>query len=307
MATAAAMNLRVECGCMTALLRCRWVASTTTEGTTAHSARRSPIRGKKCQLRDRASSAGRVAGSCRPGWRTAYALNVSTLVGREAELAAVDERLAAGETSLAAVVIVGEPGIGKTTLWREAVDRARRCGTTVLLTRPGESEAKLAFAGLTDLLRDVGADALERLPAPQRAALEVALLRAEASRTPGRRLVGTALLSLLSDLSSEGPMLVAVDDAQWLDGPSSAALEFALRRLEERPVCVVASVRAGARAAFVPPLDEGRLRRLEPGPLSVAALQRIVADRLGVAFPRPTLVKLAAASKGNPFYALEIG
>jgi predicted ATPase len=228
---------------------------------------------------------------------------VAALVGREAELAVVEEGLAAGETSLAAVAIVGEPGIGKTALWREAVERARGRGATVLLTRPGESEAKLAFAGLTDLLRDVGADDLERLPAPQKAALEVALLRAEASRAPGRRLVGTALLSLLSELSAASPVLVAVDDAQWLDAPTAAALEFALRRLDEQRVCVVVSVRAGSRASFVEALD---VRRLELGPLSVAALQRIVADGLGVAFPRPTLVKLAAASKGNAFYALEI-
>jgi ABC-type phosphate/phosphonate transport system ATPase subunit len=122
---------------------------------------------------------------------------VTVLVGREAELAVVDVSLAAGETSLAALAIIGAPGIGKTTLWREAVRRAGERGTTVLFARPGRSEAKLAFAGLTDLLRNVGPELFDRLPAPQRAALEVALLRAEAKRAPSRRLVATALFSLL--------------------------------------------------------------------------------------------------------------
>jgi DNA-binding CsgD family transcriptional regulator len=232
---------------------------------------------------------------------------MSGLVGREAELAVVEELLDTAETGPAGLAVVGEPGIGKTMLWHEAVRRARERGTLVLLTRPAESEAKLAFAGLTDLLRDVGPDVLERLPPPQRAALEAALLRAEAGRPPGRRLVGTGLLTLLSELSAGGSVLLAVDDAQWLDAPSSSAVEFALRRIGDRPVRVLVSIRAeSARPGFVAGLDDRQLRRLELGPLSVAALQRIVADRLGISFPRPTLVKLAAASRGNAFYALEI-
>jgi DNA-binding NarL/FixJ family response regulator len=232
---------------------------------------------------------------------------VPVLVGREAELAIVEECLAAGETSLTALAIVGEPGIGKTTLWREAVRRAGERGTTVLFARPGESEAKLAFAGLTDLLRDVVPATLDRLPAPQRAALDVALLRTDARRAPGRRPVGTALLTIVSELAANGPVLIALDDTQWLDVPSSAAIEFALRRLGEQRVCLLASMRTeGIPPTFVSALDHGRVHRLELGPLSVAALQRIVADRLGVAFPRPALIKLVGASKGNAFYALEI-
>jgi hypothetical protein len=78
---------------------------------------------------------------------------MSGLVGREAELAVVEELLGTAETGPAGLAVVGEPGIGKTMLWHEAVRRARERGTLVLLTRPAESEAKLAFAGLTDLLR----------------------------------------------------------------------------------------------------------------------------------------------------------
>ncbi len=126
---------------------------------------------------------------------TAYSLRVESVVGREAELALVDAYLA-GEPTGRTLVIVGEPGIGKTTMWSEAVARARGREATVLVARPSESEAKLAFAGLADLLAGAPEARLAALPAPQRDALEVALLRMPARRPPERRLVGTALLSL---------------------------------------------------------------------------------------------------------------
>lgn len=225
------------------------------------------------------------------------------LVGREPEIAVIESFLAADEAGFAALELVGEAGIGKTTVWQAAVRRGDELGLPVLSARPAESESRLSFAGLTDLLAAVDADVLGTLPTPQAEALDVALLRAGASRSPGRRLVGTALLSVLRELTSKGPVLVAVDDAQWLDPPSASVLEFALRRLDDRPVRLVASRRADAsRLEFV----GTRARRLELGPLSVAALQRIVSERLGVTFSRPTLVRLAEASRGNAFFALEI-
>lgn len=228
-------------------------------------------------------------------------------VGREAELDVVDGFLADAGPGLRALAIVGEPGIGKTTVWQEAVRRARDHGLTVVAARPAAAEEKLAFSGLTDLLAGVDLERLARLPAPQRRALDVVLLRAEAGRAPGRRVVGTALLSTLEELATGGELVVAVDDAQWLDSPSSDAIAFALHRLGELPLRVIVAARAQApRPAVLSVLDHLRVDRLELGPLSVAALQRIVADRLGVSFSRPTLVRLAAASKGNAFYALEI-
>jgi DNA-binding CsgD family transcriptional regulator len=228
---------------------------------------------------------------------------VAGLVGREPEIAVIENFLAADEAGFAALELVGEAGIGKTTVWQAAVRRGDELGLPVLSARPAESESRLSFAGLTDLLVTVPPDVLGTLPAPQAEALDVALLRVGVSRPPGRRLVGTALLSVLRELTSGGPVLVAVDDAQWLDPPSASALEFALRRLDDRPVRLIVSRRADAsRPDFV----GTRLRRLELGPLSVAALQRIVSERLGVTFSRPTLVRLADASRGNAFFALEI-
>ncbi|HST19341.1 MAG TPA: AAA family ATPase [Gaiellaceae bacterium] len=228
-------------------------------------------------------------------------------VGREAELDVVDGFLEDAGPGLSALAIVGEPGIGKTTVWEEAVRRARQRGLTVVAARPAAAEAKLAFSGLTDLLAGVDLDRLALLPVPQRRALDVVLLRAEAGRAPGRRVVGTALLSTLKELAAGGELVIALDDAQWLDSPSSDAIAFALHRLVELPLRVIVAARSQApRPAVLAVLDHARLDRLDLGPLSVAALQRIVADRLGVSFSRPTLVRLAAASKGNAFYALEI-
>jgi DNA-binding NarL/FixJ family response regulator len=232
---------------------------------------------------------------------------VPDLVGRETELGVVDAFFEDAEPRLCALGIIGEPGIGKTTIWQEAVRRARHRGLTVVAARPAAAEAKLAFSGLTDLLAGVDPERLARLPPPQRRALDVVLLRAEAGRTPGRRVVGTALLSTLTELAAEGELVVALDDAQWLDPPSSDAIAFALHRLGDLPLRVIVAARSETpRPAVLAVLDGLPLERLELGPLSVAALQRIVADRLGVTFPRPTLVKLAAAAKGNAFYALEI-
>ena len=237
----------------------------------------------------------------------AYPLGVTVLVGRDDELEAVDELLRDVDPQLAALELVGEPGIGKTTLWQVAVGRAEERGLRVLVARPAASEARLTFAALGDLLADVGEDTLGRLPGPQREALDVALLRAKGRRAPSRQLVGTALLSVLRELASAGAVLVAVDDAQWLDRPTAAALEFAMRRAERVPVRVVASVRADApRPAFLSALSDDRVRRVVVGPLSLAALQRIVSDRLSVAIPRPVLVRLTDACRGNAFYALEI-
>jgi hypothetical protein len=154
------------------------------------------------------------------------------------------------------LVLEGEPGIGKTVLWRETACRAQARGYRVLSTRPAEAEAKLSFSGLADLLADVESEWFERLPAPQRGALEVALVRAE-GRADGRALLA-GFVSLLSALAARQPLVVAVDDVQWLDTASLSAFEFAVRRLAGRPVGVLVSARVGAEAA--PPGWSGRWR-----------------------------------------------
>ena len=129
-------------------------------------------------------------------------------------------------------------------MWREAVQRARATGSTVLVARPAESEAKLSLAGLADLLADIADEALVDLPAPQRAAIDAVLLRADGGGSLAQRVVGTAVVSLMRRLAAEAPVVVAIDDVQWLDAPSAAVVEFALRRLADATVCALVSLRS---------------------------------------------------------------
>ena len=232
---------------------------------------------------------------------------MSSVVGREAEVAVVEAFLADGLSDRNVLAVVGVPGIGKTTVWDAAVTQADARGSTVLVARPAEAEAKLSFAGLSDLLSNLSPDAFEALPPPQRGALDVALLRVPSGRAPERRLVGTALLSLLQVLAAETEVVVAIDDLQWLDPPSARAIEFALRRLANEPVRAILATRSHEAEPVLETIARERhLERLELGPLSTAALHRIIAEALGRTFPRPTLVRIAQVSGGNPLYALEI-
>jgi DNA-binding NarL/FixJ family response regulator len=235
-----------------------------------------------------------------------YALNVSSLVGREAELGAVETFLLSERPR--ALAIAGEPGIGKTTLWQAAVERARARGARVLVARPTESEARLGFAGLADLLAEIPEDVFPALPEPQRLGLEIALLRAVSARPAERRVVGAGLLTLLRALAGDSEVVCAIDDLQWLDASSAAVVEFALRRLGEERVRGLFSVRATELGRPPIPALERDLQVgvLELGALSVAALHRVLTQELGRTFPRPTLVRIAQAAGGNPLYAIEI-
>jgi DNA-binding CsgD family transcriptional regulator len=230
---------------------------------------------------------------------------VSRLVGREAELTQIETFLADGRPQ--ALALVGEPGIGKTTLWQEALAVARAGGATALVARPAQSEAQLAFGGLADLLSEVPPEPLSHLPAPQGAAVDAALLRADSKRAPDRRVVATAFLSIVRLLAAETPVVVAIDDLQWLDAPSAAVVEFAARRLAGRPVQLLVSARADEAPSLLVPLErELGLVRIDVGPMSLAALHRILADTLERTFPRPTLVRIVEASRGNPLHSIEI-
>jgi ATP/maltotriose-dependent transcriptional regulator MalT len=238
-------------------------------------------------------------------------LSTDTVVGREEELAATRRFLDAVPEGPAAMVIEGEAGIGKTTVWRQATRDAEATSYRVLSCRPAESETKLSFASLADLMGPVADEVLPELPEPQRRALEAALLRAELeSGPPDQRSVATGFVSTLKALSGTAPVLVAVDDVPWLDGPTRRVLEFAARRLGGAPVGVLVARRGGSDAPAPLALDgatpEKRLERCCLGPLSAAALHQLLKENLGLSLPRPTLVRLEQACGGNPFYALEI-
>ncbi|HEY3190209.1 MAG TPA: ATP-binding protein, partial [Solirubrobacteraceae bacterium] len=163
------------------------------------------------------------------------------LVGRDEELAAIARFLDAGAPACA-VAIEGDPGIGKTTVWDAAAADAGERGARVLRARPAQSEAKLSFSSLADLLGNALDDVAAGLPPPQRRALEVALLVDDSGGARAdRRAVAAGLLSALRALASDAWLVVAIDDVQWLDPASAAALEFACRRLRAEPVALLAA------------------------------------------------------------------
>jgi DNA-binding CsgD family transcriptional regulator len=230
-----------------------------------------------------------------------------TIVGRDVELEAVVRFLASAKAPASILVIESEPGMGKATLWREALLRSERT-RIVLSCQPARSEASLSYSALGDLLSAVDQSAFGALPSPQRAALEVALLRAEPTRrAPTRRAVGTALVSLVQTLAVRRPALMAIDDVQWLDPDTASVVEFALRRLRDAPLHVLVTRRTDGDDTFLlDAFDSPSVARLSLRPLSAAALHGIITSRVGLPLRRPLVVRIAQLSGGNPLYALEI-
>ncbi len=229
--------------------------------------------------------------------------------GREDELRRGHTFLAESAHRFSVLVVEGEAGAGKTTVWAEIVRRAQEDGFRVLSCRPAEIETKYALSALADLLEGVPDDVLAVLPEVQRRALEVAVLRVAAPGGAAQpRTLATAVRSLLESLSSQGQLLVAVDDVQWLDPASAEVLAFALRRMATAACGWLFARRLGEPSRLVPQdlVASDSLLDVPIGPLTVASLFHIVKDRLGEALPRPVLVRIHDISGGNPFYALEI-
>jgi DNA-binding CsgD family transcriptional regulator len=233
------------------------------------------------------------------------------VVGHPVELAALSEFLASKDKLAAGLVFVGEAGIGKTTLWRSGVAAAGGAGYRIMASQASASESELGFAVLAVLLQESATDLMPKLPPSQRRALEVAVLLAEPGPEPSHpRAITEAFLSLLRLAALDGPLLVAIDDEQWIDTASGAALEFAVRRLREEPIGFLLTRRSdrddeppvGIERAFLPE----SLTRIKVGPLSLSALHEFLRGRLAVTFAPPTLRRLADASGGNPFFALEL-
>src|SRR5512133_2347131 len=159
------------------------------------------------------------------------------IIARDAELAAVRAFVERADAWSAALALEGEAGIGKSTLWLAAVEHARDRGATVLSARPAEAERGLVYVGLADLFEDVLDDVVGELSPPRRRALETALLREDAAgASVDDRALAVAVRDALHLLGQRGNVLVAIDDAQWLDASTASALAFALRRLERSAV-----------------------------------------------------------------------
>jgi DNA-binding CsgD family transcriptional regulator len=209
-------------------------------------------------------------------------------------------------------VFEGEAGIGKTVLWRAGVEEAKNRGFRVIVSQPAEPERGFAHSGLADLLEPVHEEVFPSLPGPRRRALMVALLFDDPTGTDevDPRALGLAVADGLRSLAAEAPLLVAIDDIQWLDSSSLAALAFALRRLRGSRVGLLLSERIASGCRQRSELEDAvgveLTRRLRVGPLSVGALHRLLSERLGRPFARQTLLRIHEHARGNPFFALEL-
>jgi DNA-binding CsgD family transcriptional regulator len=235
------------------------------------------------------------------------------IIGRADELAAVHRLFARGTTACAGLVFEGDAGIGKTTIVDAAIAAAAAMGFRVLRARPAESERNLTLATLTDIFGSVDASELSALPSPQRRVLEAALLRADAEGiATDPRALSIATTALLRSLARPGaPVLIGVDDAQWLDDSCRSVLAYAVRRLADRPLAVLLALRRESEAAtrtddLLAALPAATSERLLVGPMPLASLHRLIRERLVRSLSRVALVRIEEASGGNPFYALEL-
>jgi DNA-binding CsgD family transcriptional regulator len=229
------------------------------------------------------------------------------VVGRESELAAIRQFVEA-DASRGGFVLAGPAGIGKTTLWEAGLDIARDRGRRVLSARASDAETQLPFSALIDLCDDVPSEALADLAGPQRSALEVALLRAEPmDEAPSVHAIALGFRHALRVLSAGTPVVIAIDDVQWLDAPSLDVLAFLARRLREEPVAFLLTRRAESPTALERALGRSGLHCLEVGPLRLGSIRRLLIERLGLTVSRHVLHRLVDVTLANPLFALELG
>ena len=229
------------------------------------------------------------------------------LVGRDAELEVVRHYLDLLAAGPAGLVIRGEPGIGKTSVWSTAIEMASERGARVLTARPVEAELALGYAALGDLLQGIADEVMPALFEPRANALSAALSLA-ADPEPGNPvLVGLATLSALRVLASTSTVVVAVDDVQWLDPPSARAIAFAARRVDDAPIGFAICLRDGHKDPLQIASALGdRSVEIQLSGLSLGATGHLVRERIVRAIPHRRLRSIHERAAGNPFFALEI-
>ena len=180
------------------------------------------------------------------------------MFGREPECARIEQLLERASVAPVAIAVEGIPGIGKTTVWRYAVEAARGRGFASSRRLLGRADAALGFATLGDLLDGLAAEVFADLPDPQRRALGAALFLTDATDAPSDvEALPRAVLGVLRRLSVEAPVVVAIDDEQWIDRGSGRALAFALRRIRDERICVLLSRRTGSDGPLWPVVRDG--------------------------------------------------
>ncbi|MGX7680749.1 helix-turn-helix transcriptional regulator [Jatrophihabitans sp. DSM 45814] len=224
----------------------------------------------------------------------------SGLSGRDRECAELLSCLDQARTHRTSGVLVlrGEAGCGKTALLRYARDQAS--GFRILRVAGVQSEMELPYAGLHQLCAPL-LDRLERLPPPQRNALEVTFGRLDGP-APDRFLTGLAVLTLLADAADEQRLLCLVDDAQWLDHASVDTLVFAARRLAAEPIVVVLALREGADDRH----DLEDLPTLSVSPLSDDDARQLLSSTMPGRLDEQVRQRIIAEARGNPLALLEL-
>jgi DNA-binding CsgD family transcriptional regulator len=223
----------------------------------------------------------------------------SLLYGRDQELARVRDLIDHVSDRGGALVIRGEAGIGKSALLSQAATRAKERGLSVLTATGVQSEARFAFAGLHQLLRPFLGE-LGRLPGPQRRALEMAFGIVD-GEAPDVFLIALAALGVIADAAVKTPLLLVVEDAQWLDRPSCEVLGFIGRRLDMEPVVLLFGVREGVSS----PADEVGLPELRLAPLDEAAASALLSSRAGD-LPPDSRARVLREAAGNPLALIEL-
>lgn len=196
------------------------------------------------------------------------------------------------------------PGIGKTSLLSEVVDHLT--DLRVLSCRAAEAERDLGYVGLRDLLSPLGEDGLAAVPPHLTRALDAAMLRAPATVASDAHAVAAATVEVLRSCARRDPIVVVIDDAQWLDHATSRVIGYAARRLGAEPVSFVVSSRSGAELPLRDLARDGLLQMVEVDGLTPAGIQHLLLQRLAITLSRPRLMRLHQATAGNPMFALEI-
>jgi DNA-binding CsgD family transcriptional regulator len=230
-------------------------------------------------------------------------------VSRATEAKAISDFLELCRVGPASLLLAGEAGIGKTTLWLDAVQQARTRGMHVLTARAAATESVTAYISLADLFSAVEADILHALPEPQRLAVDRILLQvSDDGVATDQRAVGAAFLSVINILSDSAPVLVAIDDLQWLDPSTALVVAFTARRLSG-PVGLLTTVRTGDGEDDVlwllPELPDATTR-IPLRPLTIGDLHQVISARVGRTISRQTMLRIHEASGGNPFYGIEL-
>jgi len=221
------------------------------------------------------------------------------LLGRDQDLAELFALVDGIEDRGGALVVRGEAGIGKSTLLAAAGERALDRGVSLVSTAGALSETQLAFAGLHQLLLPL-LGRLDALPDPQRQALETAFRIAEGD-APDLFLIGLATLGLVAERSAESPLLFVVDDAQWLDRPSSEVLAFVARRVESDPAVLLFGIREGLPSSF----DDAGLPELSLSGLDEDASNALL-DLGAAPLPVDLRRRILEQAAGNPLALIEL-